>query len=266
MNKILKLAICTGIISPFCASAQLVTINEPSDNTDFNDLVALMADDGAALYTGPGEANAGPFSKVHWDDSTEKWVVGSFGLDEFDLNFELQMVNADYFYMIGNEINIGFVANENWNVDELFVTASKTGYSDRRERLFEYSDVVATNNEAGDTAQLINPEVDLPIRLQFEHINKTLSPLGSIYQSNELRFSIFRQVNVDDQGDVASDGKDWLFRIDDDNSYDDDTDDGFFYVTGDISPVPEPSQIAALSLLGLGALLIVRRRLVKRNK
>lgn len=73
-----------------------------------------------------------------------------------------------------------------------------------------------------------------------------------------LRFGIFRLVIIDPQGAVAGFGNEWLFRIDDDNKVDDDTDDGFFYDTGDISPVPEPSAIAALNLLGLGALLFVR--------
>lgn len=265
MNKILKLAICTGIISPFCASAQLVTINEPSLNLGFNTLVAAMAADGTALYSGPGEANATPFSTVSWDSSASAWVVGSLLSDAGDLAFQLQAVNQNYFFMVGNEVNVGFVANENWNLDELFVNASKTGYADQRQSLFDYSDHVPANDVAGDTAQLVNP-VDLPVRLQFEHINQTLTPFGPIFQGNELQFDIFRQVAFDQQGAVAGFGDDWLFRIDDDNAVDNDRDDGFFYVTGDISPVPEPSQIAALSLLGLGALLIVRRRLVKRGK
>jgi hypothetical protein len=223
-----------------------------------------MAVDGAALYSGPGEANASPFSIVHWDTSDSKWVVGSFSTDGIDLNFELQLVNQQYFYMFGNEINIGFVANENENLDELFLNVHKTVYTDQRVRLFDYSDKLTANNVPGDTAQLINP-VELPLRLEFEHINQTLTPLGPVFQAEELRFSMYRQVIVDDQGQVASFGWDWLFGIDDDNTADQDLDDGFFYVSG-IQPVPEPSQIAALSLIGLGAFLFIRRRLGKRGK
>lgn len=264
MRRILNFAFCTGLMATSSASAQLITINEPSLNLGFNTLVAAMAADGAALYTGPGEANAIPFSTVSWDASNSKWVVGSLLSEVGDLAFQLQAQNQKFFYMAGNEKNIGFIAGKSRSLNELFVNASKMGYPDQRQSLFDYSDQVAATDGPGDTAQLLNP-VGLPIRLQFEHINQTLSPLGPIFQSDESRFGIFRQVTFDQRGIVAGFGDDWLFRIDDDNAANDNSDDGFFYITGDIHPAPEPSQIAALSLLGLGALLIIRRRLVKRS-
>lgn len=272
MNKLLKLAICAGIISPVCASAQLITVSDPSTSGTFNALISLMAADEAALGVGNGEANASAFSDLYWDTSDNKWVTGSLSTDNADLNFQLIGTNYQYFIQKGPSINIGFVSNENWDLDELFVNAyapGDLGNSDPRVSLFDYSDNVAANNTPGDTVELkLADGVDAPVVLEFEHINQTSSPLGPLYQSSEIRFKMFQGVSVDDQGAVTGMIDDqWLFGINDRNKvFDKDSDDGYFYITGDISPVPEPSQIAALSLLGLGALLIVRRRLVKKNK
>lgn len=272
MNKILKLAICTGIISPFCASAQLITVSEPSTSASFNALVALMAADEAALGTGAGEANASIFSEVHWDTDANVWVTGSLSNDNNDLNFELIDVNFKYFLQTGQNIDIGFVGNENWDLDELFVNAyalGDLGNSDPRVSLFDYSDNAPANDFPGDTARLtLTPNTQAPVVLEFEHINQTSSPLGPLYQSSEIRFKMYRGVNVDGNGAITSYKNDeWLFGINDRNkNFDKDSDDGYFFINGDIRPVPEPSQIAALSLLGLGALLVIRRRIVKRRK
>lgn len=272
MNKILKLAICAGVISPICASAQLITVTEPGTSGTFNALISLMAADEAALGVGSGEANPSLYSQVYWDSSASSWVTGSLSTDVADLSFELITVNFKYFVMTGDQFDIGFVGNENWDLDELFLNAyalGDLGNSDPRVSLFDYSDNVPANDLPGDTAEVkLTDGTDLPVILEFEHINQTSSPLGPLYQSSEIRFKMFRGVNVDGNGDVASlKDNEWLFAINDrDKNFDKDSDDGFFYVKGDIRPVPEPSQIAALSLLGLGALLVVRRRILKRRK
>jgi hypothetical protein len=231
-----------------------------------------MAGDEAALGVGNGEANATTFSQVYWDDSAQSWVTGSLSNDSTDLNFQLITVNLQYFIQTGQSVDIGFIGNENWDLDELFVNAyapGDIGNSDPRASLFEYSDVRAANNIAGDTARLsLTQGTDAPVILEFEHINQTSSPLGPLYQSSEIRFRMFQGVSVDEQGSITSYiSNQWLFGINDKNtSFDSDGDDGYFLFSGSIRPVPEPSQIAALSLVGLVAFLFIRRRLMKRGK
>ncbi|NDV62336.1 PEP-CTERM sorting domain-containing protein [Puniceicoccales bacterium CK1056] len=274
MRKLLKLAVCAGIVSPFCASAQLITVNEPSTSGSFNALISLMAADGAALHVGNGEANATAFTQLYWDVSASAWEVGSLSTDIEDFNFQLRNTNVQYFVQTGPTVDVGFVSNENWDLDELFINAyavGDLGNSDPRVSLFDYSSKPGSTatDVPGDTAELVLADgVSAPVILEFEHINQTVSPLGPLYQSNEIRFNMFQGVNVDAQGAVVSYIKnEWLFGINDKNTdFDGDGDDGYFYFSGDIRPVPEPSQIAALSLLGLGAFLFVRRRLMKRGK
>jgi hypothetical protein len=80
-----------------------------------------------------------------------------------------------------------------------------------------------------------------------------------------MKFKIFRSVeNYGTANETFS--NEYILAIDDRRESLIDFDDGFFYVTGDITPVPEPSLIAALAVTGMGGFLVLRRRLIaKRN-
>lgn len=245
-------------------SGQLITVSKPSTDSLFNTLISVMASDADALGVGNGEANATVFDKLHWDASENKWEVGSFSSELGDVNFQLQAQN-EQFFKTSSTLNIGFVSNENWDLNELFVNASKTGFADQRFSLFEYSDNVPANDVPGATASILATGLSTPVVLKFEHINQTLTPFGPVFQANEMRFNMFRQVFVDVQNEVLFNGNSWLFGINDrDKGFDADGDDGYFYITGDISPVPEPSSIAFLSVGMLIAITVIKRRFSKK--
>lgn len=270
MKNTYKLAILTAALSPAVASAQLINITDPATSGAFQSLVSLMALDSDNLKIGPLSNNLVPYNEFHWDAdggsfNWGEWNTSGLSGNSDDINFQLVATNQDYFFMRG-DIDIGLVAFENWNDDELFVSAydvDSVGTADPKASLFRYSDQVGGDAE-GETRGLTLNTTEVPVVLEFSHLNNTTgSP--ELVQGNELRFTMFRQVITDEFANFVSYGSEWILALNDNNGgFDGDVDDGIFYISGDISPVPEPSQIAALALFGLGGLLYIRKRMTKK--
>jgi len=270
-----KKIIATLLISAasVCGFGQLITVNTPNPNPTFNSLVGSMASDAPALYVGPNEANPTPFTKLHWkfDASTGlnfsgagSWVVGAFSENAADLSFMMIATNVQYFRM-ATGIDVGFIGNENHDVNELLVNVyspSDTTAPSQTTSLFTYSDIVVAPSAPGNTIGLTN--TGSPVFVEFAHTNQNRS--STAVQSNPLRFNMFQLVTLDVDGNVDSFGSQFIFGINDrDRGFDNDGDDGYFYASGDITPVPEPSVIGAMAVASLLGLLFVRRRIVSKR-
>jgi len=263
MKKILTLAICTGLLAPYFASAQLVDISKPSGDALFTGLVSAMkAGDPHALWV--PEGSPALFDKMVFDGTN--WTTGSNDFSSAgNINFQLMSPNLDYFFLEGSA-NIGFITNENWDWNELYVNAygigDLGGTPDPMALLFDYSDQPGEGTDLpGATASItLKAGVDIA-GLGFTHVNTdTISPFDPTPQSSEVRFRMYQQVTKNDAGAIEALNVFMWGTNDQDQGFDGDGDDGWFLVVGDIRAVPEPSAIAALALLGLGGIVFARRR------
>lgn len=163
--------------------------------------------------------------------------------------------NYEAFFFQGS-IEIGFFGNESGDRNAMgLLLTSVSNPVDQVEinPLFSYQ---ASNSPAWSASINTNQYT----KAEFFHQN--LSRPNSAFQKEEAKFKMFQAYDEDLQ--LFSDA--YIFAIDDrmDNSVD--FDDGFFYITGEIVPVPEPSAIAAMAIVGLGGLLYIRKRITGRNK
>jgi hypothetical protein len=265
MKALYHYTLLAGAILPAAASAQLINVGPAG--AAFNSIVTAFASDGPGLYVGPGEANASLFDKFYWDSSESEWVTGSYSNDVSDSNFMRVAVNQESFLSNG-PLDIGFIANENKDFNQLFVSA-KSGPTSERLSLFNYSDASGSLDEP-PAAKSVTLEAGVvgPLAFTFDHVNHTTGPGTPVLQEEELRFTMFQSVLV--SGGVVTNaglGTEWIFGISDrDQGFDNDGDDGYFYIAGTISPVPEPSQIAALALLGMGGFLFIRRKFLSKQQ
>jgi len=264
MKRILTLAIYAGILSPFVASAQLVDIVGPPSSGDalFDGLVTAMATaDPHPLWVPEGSATK--FDQMYFDGTS--WTTGSNDFSAGNTNFKLLDDNVDYFFLEGS-VNVGFVTNENWDWNELYVNAYAPGdiggTPDPKQLLFDYSDEPGEGTSTpGMTASItLKDGVNLAV-LGFEHVNTdTISPFDPTPQSSQVRFRMYQQVTMNDANEMEYLNAYMWGTNDRDDTFDRDRDDGWFLVVGDVRAVPEPSAIAALALLGLGGIVFARRR------
>jgi hypothetical protein len=272
MKNIYKLTSAAALLAPVFMSATLVDVTKPGTSTSFNNLISDMYSDQSGILVGTGSSPSRPnlFTEFYFDNSPG---VNEFTLDAINLgatdtyNFELIATNVEYFTMSG-VIDIGFFANEAWDVNKLSVDAynnvadiSNLGPVVETEEVFRYSDI------SGDetpplTAQIsAEDDGDLPIIIQFIHENLTTTGFGVGTQDDEVRFRMYQLVEGLDQTGARIYGDTFVLSISDrEGTLDGDFDDGMFLLQGSIAPVPEPSHIAGLAILGLAGILYIRRR------
>lgn len=276
-----KIGLIVGLLAPLAASAQLVTPGTPFGPGDPGDAFhGITTDMSAAVgalgdgihFNGSGSQNldANPLH-LSVEDSFV-WTGSDFvGSPAAGQEFVALTDNVTHFLMTG-DFSIGYFGNESYDDNELYMTADLDQTPGGEEwilntvnnngALFDYDG--GDPNSPHDAPMSYNfvkgPDNEFEnVYLQFVHFNRTQGDLG--YQDAENQFKIFAEV---DSGEFTGH---YIMAIADRNdNFDGDRDDGFFYLQGDIVPVPEPSQIAALSVLGLGALLFVRRRIRKAAK
>ncbi|MEX0323600.1 MAG: PEP-CTERM sorting domain-containing protein [Puniceicoccaceae bacterium] len=288
MKNIFKLAFLVAILSPVIASAQLITLSGPLTADDpspsgssFHDLAWAMANDNETLFSTPYDP--GWKDNPPTDDKTDLTVTTDFAFDlvneqwEADLTFDgdhinfVRIANVPFFFLREGGADFAFIGNESSHDNEIYVKAYNSDMSKNEfhtDPLADYDEADPNPTDPVDTAPVswgigLGPDITDGVALvQFWHFNLNL-PAAEVManQADTERFTFWAGINED-----QSLSGDFLMAISDrDGKADADIDDGIFYFRGDITPVPEPSQIAGLALLGLGAALYIRRRFTKKK-
>lgn len=245
---------------PLGALAQLIDIgpNETpatTPNSAFYDTIAAMAADSLALQTPEGDGLAKSNSVIYWNGTTfESTASGTPG--------ELKLVDvtpAQSFFKITETAYVGYFGNESGDDNEFLIEAADNPNAPS----ITEGPILLYDYDAGDKNSTDDPPIANSITLEagvsqafvtFTHFNRTKGNLDT--QDDPLQFKVFREEKAN-----GAFGFQWLFAIADRvQSFDSDLDDGFFFVQN-LQPVPEPTQVALLALLGLGGVLVVRRRL-----
>ena len=268
MKYITKTAICLTILSPVFAAAQLVNIGAqnttpaaPSGNT-FHDLIISMSAGAVDLFTPEGESLSIQdniyFDAGNWESGSSV-SASAINLVKVDNNFP--------FFTLTGDLDIGYIGNESDDDNELYMSAYTSPLdlapTQGPTKLFDYD---ADTPAEGD----VNPPASYSMTLednvnqafvQFTHVNMNPSWASEAHQDDPIRFKLYAEFDV--AGGYTGN---FLYAIADrEQAFDGDQDDGFFFLSGALAPVvPEPSQIASLALLGMGALLYVRRRFTKK--
>jgi hypothetical protein len=245
MKNLLKLAICTAIC-PLVSSGQSIDITNPDNTVDpFSNLVAAMYSDASTLYV------PSPFSDFNFaltSPTTGTFTVpGTAGNPDFYFNLVASNPPSFTLSSPSDYAKVGYFGNENWDQNSLSVKDDTNTSSN----LFTYNiggGVAPTVGPPQVATLTVNPQF-ASASFHFEHTNPTT---GTTDQTNQGRFHFFRAYDVN--GNALNS---WVIGIDDRENDLVDFDDGFFY----LQVVPEPSHIAAMAVLGLGALLVIRRRI-----
>lgn len=259
MKNINKLVLLAGIAVPVFSSAQIVvsspeTATTPSlANSTFHNFVIAMTNNHADLYT-PEGLSLSISSPIYFNYTPSTpgfsggWSSTPGGGPLSTLEF-VKVPNFSTFYLnAGGSMEVGFIGEESTHNNEL-------GFHEGGiyTKLFDY-------NAGGDKAPMsYSLSSATATSLMFQHRNLTYFT-GTGFQANPERFRIYQ---VLDNGKLTNE---YLFAVADrDATKDGDYDDGFFYMVGDVTPVPEPAHIASLAVAFLFAGLFLRSR-IKRRK
>lgn len=261
MKNLAKLMILAGATIPAAASAQL-TLTASAASPQFTALINSMHS-----HAMPALDDI-PAGKVTFNP-TSGWTTNVATFTS-DISGETK-----YFETIGNaetiqfvtDFQIGFFGNESIDQNALDFFASLV-------------------SDPSDTDSLITPEGDWNFLYQGQignnpakSVNVGWTPsneaIAGIFfhrdisqgidgdQSQPAKFRIYQEYveSVPGNEDFVATGG-FLFAIDDRMGQDDDWDDGLFYLFSEgATPVPEPAAIAGMAVLGMGIMLVIRRRL-----
>ena len=280
-----KLILAAGLLAPLAASAQFVSVAPGSPEmpgqllpSGFHQTTTAMNADVFALGDGFHNSGAGPEdfdsnplhlsleNEFYWDGTN--FSAGDPGGAQ---KFEFVTPNFTHFVMSG-DFSIGYIGNESNDDNELYMTADLDTAPGGEQwvlstindngALFDYDGADPNSDDDAPMSYGFNKESDYAnddLFLQFVHYNRTQTSMGT--QGSFDRFKIFAEIENDEFTGH------YIMAVADRNSnFDGDRDDGFFYLQGDITPVPEPSQLAALALVGLGGFLYIRRRIRSAKK
>jgi hypothetical protein len=288
----IKIGLIVGLLAPLAASAQplltepgLVEMPGQVGPTQFHATVTAMAANVERLADGT-HLIQGINPKVTIDYESDGFHLSV--ADEFYWNgtvfdsvddggqFTTKFTKTDVnkLFRVGEDLSIGYIGNESDDDNELYVRAVSDLTNtpalqqmlvDRNgiPALFDYDAFTNDPNSLDDPPMSYTFQREAgyagDIFIELVHMNRTQADMATHVQ--EDRFRIFEEtLNGQRTGN-------YLMAIADrDNNFDGDVDDGFFLLGGDVVPVPEPSQIAALAMAGLGGLLYVRRRIAKKQK
>lgn len=273
------------VLSPVFASAQVTFPQSPLGSGNFYDLVGRMAADADGLYSHPYDNPADPRdlstkNNIHFNDNVGFEVWGNnnvFGAGY--LNF-VRIPNLESFGF-SSALNVGYLGNESTHDNELYISVfNQGGGMIGGQLLFDYDagdhivDPVAPDDIHGidsndiDTAPLsYSFATSADVSAIFTHVSRTsTTEFTSAAQIDPMRFTFWGGVALDDEQNLYFTGDFLLGISDNDTGFDGDVDDGLFYIQGaDLTRVPEPSQIATIALLGVGALLVIRKRFLKKK-
>jgi len=282
----LLLSVVAGSTVPILSNAQVLPTSASTDAAFLSLLGGMYT---AANPSAPATDGAGPLYYFHdgppspnnaflqfstnvgntnnaWYRSNSVINPGDFASLGEDLFFRQLNSNLDFFKLVqGGTANLGFFGFEAADTDKMFVQEFQTAGFDplnpieiagSPEKVFEYGGTGITDTTGLPVAvELSSPSQASIFRFQHENI---IPAFGVRTQEDEIRFAMFEQYDPNSDDGVAGS---YLIFIEDRNTKDVDYDDGLFYFAGEgLVPVPEPSLIAGIALLGLGAIVTLRRR------
>jgi hypothetical protein len=274
MKTIKSLTLAAGILSPVFLFGDFTKTNLNFPPSVFHGTVIGMNVDVSDLYV--PESNTGQYNEIAYDPSSNDWWTNTLSTPaskplttDPDVLFfeEISPDNKTQFFIEGGaSFDIGYFGNENGDLNLLYTIDN--GSAPNRLDLFKYDEDggVGPDNALGPPQSYnVKNNDNFKVSFQFWHEDISAGPIAN--QSEPKKFKMFQAVEYDeDTGDrIGFIDNEYIFGIDDRMRALEDWDDGFFYVRGDISPVPEPSQIALLSILGLGGFLYLRRRRAARK-
>ena len=273
MKNLKILTLAAGILSPVFLVGQTFNTVDLSLGDDFFDLTFGMESDSQELFVPEGDPDG--YNEIAFTYSPPTPVPGVLpyatppggswwtegepgGPPAGSLYFKEISPNKNNFFLAGDgAFDIGYFGNESSDLSRLYM-AVNPGKLDE-EDLFLYD--AAAGGDDAPQAKTVSNNLSDTVNFKFWHDDETKNI--DLPQSDELKFRMFQRFDENEQDFVVGE---YVFAIGDRaGSLDADYDDGFFYVTGDISPVPEPSQIALLGVLGLGGFLYLRRRRASRK-
>ncbi|NBD37263.1 MAG: PEP-CTERM sorting domain-containing protein [Verrucomicrobia bacterium] len=265
MKKIITLVTAAGMLSPAFVFGQ-VSITEPNPNAVFNGFIDQMESDKQDLYVvdiwriseGP------PYTEIFFDSvAGDFWTNSSPGLKEAGSvathKFVEMTVNLPAFLIPGNGgiMDVGYFGNSSIDLNELILEVDTPVAGSESLFLYDEDNNGADPDDPPRTVAVVNDYAANAV-VRFAHDDLSVGVFAD--QSDENKFKMFQAVDPLDGSPIIDE---YIFAIDDRTGDAIDFDDGFFYVNS--TPVPEPSQIAALALLGLGGFLYVRRRRTARK-
>lgn len=251
MKHLLKLAICSAVLCPLMSSGQSISVLNPDTSQPFYNLVTAMYNDANDLYDSVTftDFNFTTDALTVPGGTDGDFIAPAAGFTSKGTDFYFSRVASNppaFTIPSDGYIKIGYFGNENWDLNSLSVK-DNTGYE---ETLFDYDVSGGTGSTVGppQAATITVASGNTSATVHFMHDNPVK---GTNVQSDEKRFHFFKGYDLS-----GAELPVWVIGIDDRENDLVDFDDGFFY----LQVVPEPSQIAMLAVLGLGALLLVRRR------
>lgn len=288
-----KIGLIVGLLAPLAASAQplltepgLVEMPGQVAPSEFHQTVTAMANnverlaDGEHLIQGSNPKTTIDYESDGFHLSVEDefyWNGSVFDTVDDGGQFTTKFTKTDVnqLFTVGEFLSIGYIGNESDDDNELYIQAfSDLTNSPALQQvlvdrngipaLFDYDAFTNDPNSLDDAPMSYTFDRQAgytgDIFIEIVHMNRTQADMATHVE--EERFRIFTETDAEGK----STGQYLMAIADRDNNFDGDVDDGFFLLGGDVAPVPEPSQIAALAMAGLGGLLYVRRRIAKKSK
>lgn len=246
--------------------SQVVDI-DPITNGIFYDTVDLMSQSNQSLYQ---NHDSQPVESIYF---TTNFTDSNFYVDEdsqffnesatslgVDFYFTKIATNVEAFAAKGTS-TIGFFGNSSNDNNKLLVKGFDNNENQIQNNLiFDYAKSPSTSVTPAPTAYEVSGDANAPINSNYSYWHD--NPVkGATYQGNENRFAMFQSYNPFTQ-ELSNE---WIFAIDDREDDLIDYDDGFFYVTGDLTPVPEPSLVGFLAVLGVIGIVFFNNRKKSNN-
>ncbi len=262
MNKLIAVVSSIGLLTAGLSaqidfSSPLVESTSPGS---FSNLIVSMASDGASLQQA-GQPNYTQLSFEYnvggsgFADAPGKFTQGGTPTGGFDVTLEFKKIaNFPAFNVQGGtSFDIGFVAFEAAAQNNMGI-AEWPGYADST-NVFTYK---SGNPDSPPLAYSFSNGPDDAAFSFFAEVLYNSVPVGPHYQGDSNYWTIFQQVNVE-AGDPAL----FILALEDQGiarGSDYDFDDGFFVMSGFITPVPEPAVIGLAGIMALFGFIAYRRR------
>lgn len=249
-------------------AGQVVTTTSINSGLFYN-TVSFMSDSSSELYQ---DHTSGPLESIMF--TTNLFTGGTFYADNDSKYFDEPSTSLGanlYFTRIDTNIegfeangtaNIGFFGNESADRNKLLIKGyDGSGNEIQSKCLFDYRSSASSSNTPAPSAYTISPDSNAPAGSYYSYSHE--NPIkGLSEQKNTSRFAMFQSYDPL----TLELNNEWIFAIDDRETGLVDYDDGFFYITGDITPVPEPSGIALIAAVALVGVISLNYRKKNRSK
>ena len=259
MNKLIAVVSSIGLLTAgLSAQIDFGAPLQPSTSPgSFSNLIAAMASDGGSLQ----QSGTPNYTKLAFEynfggggfpDTPGKFTPGGTPTGGYDVTLQFEKVaNFSAFHVDGGvDFDIGFVAFEAAAENTLGI-AQWPGLASQTE-VFKYK---RGNPDSPPLSYSFQNGPEADAFSFFAEVLYHSAPVGPHYQGNSDYWTIFQQTG-------AAEGAPALFilALEDNGVSDYDFDDGFFVMSGFITPVPEPSVIGLGGIVALIGFMAYRRR------